>query len=248
MNETPVKAERGAPKYSGSVVVITGARKGVGRLLAEYFLCEGASVVGMSRGETSITHTNYGHYSVDVGDDTAVRAAFVQIGRSHGRVDIVINNAAVLTSIHALLMPSLRAEEMVRTNVLGVLFAAREAAKLMKRRKFGRIINIGSMASSLEPVGDSVYAATKTAAMTLSAVLAKEFASYGITVNTLAVTAIETDMLDQLPREKVEAVVAGIPIPRFATPEDIFNVVDFFASPRSSYITAQTLFLGGVHA
>lgn len=234
--------------YAGRVVVVTGARKGLGRMLAEHFLGEGAKVIGLSRGESSIAHPNYDHRTVDVGDDLAVRAVFTAVQRSHGRVDIVINNAAVLTSIHAMLMPAQRAEEMVRTNFLGVFYVSREAAKPMRKAKFGRIINIGSMASTLEPVGDSVYAATKAAAMTLTAVLAKELASYGITVNTLAVTALETDMLDQLPREKVDAVVAGLAIPRFATPDDIFNVVDFFASPRSSYITAQTIFLGGVHS
>lgn len=236
------------PKYSGRVVVVTGARKGLGRILTDYFLDQGARVVGMSRGEASITHARYEHHAIDIGDDRAVRAAFIQIARSHGSIDIVVNNAAVLMSIHAMLMPATRAEEMVRTNLLGGFYVSREAAKLMRKRKFGRIINIGSMAATLEPIGDSVYAATKAASMTLTAVLAKEFAGYGITVNTLAVTALDTDMLDQLPRAKVDVVIAGLPIPRFATPDDIFNVVDFFASPQSSYITAQTVFLGGVHS
>ena len=68
-----------------------------------------------------------------------------------------------------------------------------------------------------------------------------------ITSNSLGITAIETDMLQQLPRNKIEAVVAGLPLPRFATPDDILNVVDFFASERSSYITGQAVYLGGVH-
>jgi 3-oxoacyl-[acyl-carrier protein] reductase len=239
---------RSTTKYQGMVVVVTGTRKGLGRLLADRFLDEGARVIGMSRGETTITHPGYEHHAVDVGDDAAVRALFAKIARSHGRVDIVVNNAAVLTSIHAMLMPAPRAEEMIRTNFLGSFFVSREAAKLMRKGRFGRIINIGSMAATLEPIGDSIYAAMKAASMTLAAVLAKEFAGYGITVNTLAVTALETDMLAQLPREKIDAVVAGLPIPRFATPDDIFNVVDFFASPESSYITAQTICLGGVHS
>lgn len=236
------------PKYTGKVVVVTGARKGLGRMLAVHFLDEGGQVIGFSRGESSIAHPNYRHQTVDVGDAPAVRAAFSAIHQSAGRVDIVVNNAAVLTSLHAMLMPAERAAEMVQTNFLGVLYVSREAARVMKKGKFGRIINVGSMASTLEPIGDSVYAATKAASMTLAAVLAKELAGYGITVNTMAVTALETDMLDQLPREKVNAVVAGLPLPRFATPEDIFNVIDFFASPDSSYITAQSIFLGGVHA
>ena len=236
-----------APAYADRVAVVTGARKGLGHMLANHFLAAGARVIGISRGEASISHPGYTHHGVDVGDDAAVRELFVQIGRDHGRVDIVLNNAAVLSSMHAMLMPANRAEEMVRTNVLGVLFVSREAAKLMRKSKWGRIINIGSMASTLEPVGDSVYAATKAASMTMTGVLAKEFAAYGITVNTLAITAFETDMLDQLPRQKVDAVIAGLPLPRYPTAEDITNVVDFFASPKSSHITAQTIYLGGVH-
>jgi len=145
-------------------------------------------------------------------------------------------------------MPAESAEAMLRTNVLGVFLVSREGAKLMRRAGYGRIVNIGSMAAALEPVGDSIYAATKAASMTLTGVLAKELAGYGITVNTLAVSALETDMLRQLPRDQVDRVVAGLPLARMATPEDIFNVLDFFASPESSYVTAQSIFLGGVHA
>jgi len=234
-------------KYAGSVVVVTGARKGLGRMLADYFLGEGAQVIGLSRGDSSIAHVNYDHRSVDIGHDLAVRAAFVAIARTYGRVDLVINNAAVSTSSHAMLLPALRAEEMVRTNFLGAFYVAREAAKLMRKGKSGRIINIGSMVSVVEPVGSSVYAAMKAALTTLTGVLAKEFAGYGITVNTVSVSALQTDMLDQLPRAKADALVAALILQRLATPDDVFNVVDFFASARSSYITAQTVFLGGVH-
>ena len=219
-------------KYADRVVVVTGASRGLGRLLADYFLSQEAHVVGVSRGESDLIHTEYEHHMADITDDRSVRNLMVAVARSHGHIDIVINNAAVLTSIHAMLMPAARAEEMVRTNLLGSLYVAREAAKVMRKRSFGRIIGIGSMASTLEPIGDSVYAATKAASMTLTGVLAKEFADYGITVNTIAVSALETDMLRQLPRQKVDAVVAGLPLPRLATPDDIFNVIDFFASVR----------------
>jgi len=236
------------PTYLGRIVVVTGARKGLGRMLAEYFLAEGAQVVGLSRGESSISHANYQHYGVDVGDEMAVRSAFSKIGRSHGGVHIVINNAAVTASSHAILLPASQAEEIVRTDFLGVLYVSREAAKWMRKGKFGRIINIGSVLSVLEPVGSSVYAAMKAASITVTGVLAKEFASYGITVNTVSVSALQTDMLDQLSPEKRDELLGSLPLSRLATPEDVFNVVDFFASPRSSYITAQTVFLGGIHA
>lgn len=233
--------------YQDRVVVVTGTRKGLGRLLADHFLLQGARVIGVSRGEATIQHPMYEHHSADVGDDSGVREAFLGIGRSHGRVDIVINNAAVVLVRHALITSASQAEETIRTNLLGCLYVSREAAKLMRQRAWGRIINIGSIAAELDPVGEAVYAASKSASMTLAAVLAKEFATYGITVNTVAVTALETDMLDQLPEQAVTGLLASLTIPRLATPDDIINAVDFFASPRSGYITAQTLFLGGVH-
>jgi 3-oxoacyl-[acyl-carrier protein] reductase len=238
---------QGEPLYQDRIVVITGTRKGLGRLLADHFLERGAVVIGISRGETTIAHARYEHHTVDVGDDRTVREAFLTIGRSHGRVDIVINNAAVVVVRHALMTPASQAEEMVRTNLLGCLYISREAAKLMRQRAWGRIINIGSIAAESDPVGEAVYAASKSASMTLAAVLAKEFATYGITVNTVAVTALETDMLRQLPERAVSALLASLAIPRLAMLDDIINVIDFFASPRSGYITAQTIFLGGIH-
>jgi 3-oxoacyl-[acyl-carrier protein] reductase len=144
-------------------------------------------------------------------------------------------------------MPTANVQAMVSTNLLGTIFASREAAKLMKRNKYGRIVNIGSMAASLDPIGDSVYAATKVAVMTLAAVLAKELAGFQITANTLGVSAIVTDMFNQLPTDKIAAVIAALPMPRHATEDDILNVLDFFASERSGYVSGQTVFLAGVH-
>ena len=103
------------------------------------------------------------------------------------------------------------------------------------------------MAASLEPIGDSVYAASKAAISTLANVMAKEFATLNITCNTLGITGIATDMLSQLPKDKIDGVIAGLTLPRYAKADDIFNVIDFFASERSAYITAQTVFLGGVN-
>jgi 3-oxoacyl-[acyl-carrier protein] reductase len=136
---------------------------------------------------------------------------------------------------------------MVDVNLLGPFYVSREAAKLMRKARRGRIINVGSMAASLEPVGDSLYAACKAGVSTLAAVMAKEFSSFNVTCNTLGISAISTDMLAQLPRERIDAIIDALPVPRYAEPDDIFNVVDFFASDRSSYITAQTVFLGGIN-
>ena len=233
--------------YGGKVALVTGSRRGLGRLVAEHILGNGGRVVGFARGETTIHHPGYVHVQVDIADAESVQAGFAELRKGTDVVHIVVNNAAVLTSQYSMIMPPAAAAAMLNTNLLGAFLVSREAAKLMRRAKWGRIINISSMAVALEPIGDSVYAASKAGLTTMGNVMAKELAPLNVTVNTLGVTAIATDMLAQLPQDKVEQVVAGLPLPRFAEPDDVFNVLDFLASDRSSYITAQTIYLGGVN-
>ena len=233
--------------YAGRTALVTGSRRGVGKLIADHFLEQGASVVGFAKGTSTIEHAAYHHVQVDLADAVAIGPAFASLRQSATTIDIVVNNAAVLTSQYAMIMPPGAAQAMVNVNLLAPFLVSREAAKMMRKTKWGRIINIGSMAASLEPVGDSIYAATKAGLSTLTNVMAKEFGSMNVTCNTLAITAIDTDMLSQVPRDKIEAIIAGLPIPRFANPDDILNIIDFFASERSSYITAQTIFMGGVN-
>ncbi len=233
--------------YAGRTALVTGSRRGVGKLIADHFLEQGASVVGFAKGTSTIEHAAYHHVQVDLADAVAIGPAFASLRQSATTIDIVVNNAAVLTSQYAMIMPPGAAQAMVNVNLLAPFLVSREAAKMMRKTKWGRIINIGSMAASLEPIGDSMYAATKAGLSTLTNVMAKEFGSMNVTCNTLAITAIDTDMLSQLPRDKIEVIIAGLPIPRFAKPDDILNIIDFFASERSSYITAQTIFMGGVN-
>ncbi len=234
--------------YAGKIVLVTGTRRGVGKAIAEHFLNNGAEkVIGFSRGAGSIEHPDYHHFEVDVGDTDSVIKGFGALKQITDSIQIVVNNAAVLTSQYAMIMPPAAAQAMVNVNLLGAFMVSREAAKMMRKTKWGRIINIGSMAASLEPVGDSVYAACKAGLSTLANVMAKEFASMNVTCNTACINAIESDMLAQLPRDKIEAIIAGLPVPRMSKEADILNVIDFFASERSSQITAQTVFLGGVN-
>ena len=233
--------------YEGKLTLVTGSRRGVGRMLSEHVLAHGGRVAGFARGESTIDHPDYHHFQVDVADPASVQRGFAELKKVTDAVHIVVNNAAVLTSQYSMIMPPAAAMAMVNTNLLGAFMVSREAAKLMRRAKWGRIVNIGSMAVGLEPIGDSLYAATKAGLATMGNVMAKELAPLNVTCNTLAVSAIATDMLAQLPQDKIGQVVAGLPLPRFAEPDDIFNVLDFLASERSSYITAQTIYLGGVN-
>lgn len=233
--------------YSDSYAIVTGSRRGVGKAIAEHFLNMDAKVIGLSQGVGSIEHPNYIHMQLDISKPGSVTTCFDAIKKITPSIDIVINNAAVLTSQYAMIMPISAAELMLTTNLLGPFMVMREASKMMRKAKWGRIINISSMAVSLEPIGDSMYAATKAGLTTLSNVMAKELAPMNITCNTLAISAIETDMLDQLPREKVEKIIFELPIKRFANIGDILNVIDFFASKNSSCITAQTIYLNGIN-
>lgn len=233
--------------YEGKVTLVTGSRRGLGRLVAEHVLAHGGRVVGFSRGEATIAHPAYSHLRVDIADPAAVTRGFAELRAVSDTVHIVVNNAAVLTSQYAMIMPPAAAAAMLNTNLLGAFMVSREAAKLMRRTKWGRIVNIGSMAAGLEPIGDSLYAASKAGLATMGNVMAKELAPLNITCNTLAVSAIGTDMLAQLPQGTVDQVVAGLPLPRYAEPDDVFNVLDFLCSERSSYVTAQTIYLGGVN-
>lgn len=237
--------------YKDKIVIVTGANRGVGLFIGEHFINNGATVIGLSRNNPTIIHSNYFHYKVDLSDSDAITNCFrKEISRSFKKVDILINNAAVMTSQYSMIMPIKNVIDMINTNLLGVFVVSREAAKLMRSNMPSRIINIGSMASSLEPMGDSIYAATKSAIITLANIMAKEFASMNITCNTLGITAIDTDMLrshNETAQEKIKGIIASLPIPRLAEKEDILNVIDFYASKNSSYITAQTIYLGGIN-
>jgi 3-oxoacyl-[acyl-carrier protein] reductase len=236
--------------YKDKIVIVTGASRGVGRMIVEYFLNNGAVVIGLSKNNSNLVNEHYYHYAVDLGEPNRIIETFRLIAKNHKTVDIVINNAAVLTSQYSMIMPVKNVVDMINVNLLGVFFVSREASKLMRTRKNGRIINIGSMASTLEPIGDSIYAATKAGIISLANVMAKEFASYSITCNTVAITAIETDMLRQhsdTAQVKIKEIISNLPINRMTKIEDILNVIDFYSSERSSYITAQTIFLGGLN-
>lgn len=239
-------------KYDLKVVLVTGSSRGVGLEIAKYFLSEGATVIGLSRGENNkISHEAYSHFSVDIGNPEAIQSCFRKnITPEFKKVDILINNAAVMTSQYAMILPLTNIRDMININLLGLFIVSRETAKLMRGKTPSRIINIGSMASSLEPMGDSIYAATKAAIITLANVMGKELAMYQVTCNTLGITAIETDMLNShndTAKVKIKEIINAMPIPRIAEMDDIMNVIDFFASDRSGYITGQTIYLGGIN-
>jgi len=230
----------------GAVVLITGTRKGIGRYLAEHYVQRGAQVVGCSRGAPEWSLANYTHFETDVTDEAAVRKMAAAVGKQFGRLDVLINNAGIASMNHVLLTPAATAERIFATNFQGVFLVCREAAKLMQRRRYGRIVNIGTVAVPLHLEGEAIYAASKSAVITFTQILAREVASYGITANVVAPTPIETDLIRSVPPEKIAAITARLAVKRLGRFEDVANVIDFFIRPESDYVTGQVITLGGV--
>lgn len=234
-----------APK-SPNVMLITGTRKGIGRFLAEYYLERGFIVEGCSRKECDIQHENYTHHFIDVTDEKGVRKMVADINRRHGHLDVVLNNAAIASMNHVLLTPASAANRMFEVNVTGTMLVCREAAKVMMKNRYGRIVNFTTIVAPIALAGEAVYAASKSAVVTFTRILAFELGQWGITCNSFGATPIMTDMIRGVPKEKVDEVVQGLAIKRLGTPEDCANVCDFFISPASDNITGQVVYLGGI--
>lgn len=228
-------------------IVITGTRKGIGKELAEYYLGRDWQVVGCSRGESAIDHSNYDHFALNVSDEDAVVKMARAIKRKHGGVDALINNAGIASMNHAVLTPASTVNQILQTNVVGTFLFCREMAKLMRRVKNGRIVNFTTVAHPLNLEGESVYAASKAAVESLTRILARELSEFGITVNAVGPTPIETDLIRGVPQAKMDALIERQALNRMGEVRDVINAVDFFLQEGSDFITGQVLYLGGVN-
>lgn len=225
---------------------MTGTRTGLGRFIAEHYLAQGHFVVGCSRGESDLQSNRYKHFTADVGDERAVLPIFAYLRREHGGVDNLINNAGIASMNMAMLTPLSTFDTIFSTNVKGTFLFCREAARLMQKKGAGRIVNLTSVAAPLMLEGEAIYAASKAAVLSLTHVLARELAPFGITVNCVGPTPVATDLIRGVPKDKIDALVARQAIHRLGVPQDVVNVIDFFLRPESSFITAQSIYLGGV--
>ena len=227
-------------------MVVTGARKGIGRYLCEYYLERGYIVAGCSRGDSDLDHRNYEHHCLDVADESAVKRMLMSVGKARGRVDVLLNNAGIASMNHFMLTPKATVSRIFDTNVIGTFLFCREAAKIMGRRKNGRIVNFATVATPLKLEGEAVYAASKAAVVSLTEVLAREVAPMGVTVNAVGPTPVPTDLVAAVPEEKMSALLRRQAIQRYGTMDDVRNVIDFFIRDESDFVTGQTLYLGGV--
>ena len=147
---------------------------------------------------------------------------------------------------HYLLTPKSTVEKLFNTNVIGTFLFSRELAKLMSKKRYGRIINFSTVAVPLNLEGEAVYAASKSAVVSLTKILSKEVGSLGITVNAVGLTPVLTDLIKTVPKNKIQELLDQQAIERLGTFEDVLNVVEFFIKPESSFITGQVVYLGGV--
>jgi 3-oxoacyl-[acyl-carrier protein] reductase len=227
-------------------ILITGNRKGIGRYLTEEYLKAGHAVFGCSRTESDLSHEHYQHFIADVADESAVKTIMKGIRTSVGSLDVLINNAGIASMNHTLLTPEVTLNKLFSTNFNGTFLFSREAAKLMQKNKSGRIVNFSTVAVPLNLHGEAVYAASKSAIETLTRVMAKELGDYGITVNAIGPTPIDTDLIKTVPKNKIEELVGHQSIKRLGSFEDVLNVINFFIQPESSFITGQIVYLGGI--
>jgi len=233
-------------KTMNKIIIITGTRIGIGRYLAEYYLKKGMNVVGCSRSETNLEDKNYKHFCLDVADEKAVGKMISSVTKKYKKIDYLINNAGIASMNHSFLTPLSVIEKIFRTNVFGSFLFCREVGKVMAKNKFGRIINFATVATPIKLEGESAYAASKAAIENLTRLLAKEYAPFNITINAVGPTPVYTDLIKNVPKEKMDALMQMQAIHRFGELEDISNVIDFFINDKSEFITGQVIYLGGV--
>lgn len=227
-------------------LLITGSRKGLGRALAEHFLAQGWKVAGCSRKPSDLTHPAYRHFELDVSDEAAVAAMVRGVVAEFGCLDALVNNAGIASMNPIALTPASTVRGILDTNVTGTFVVLREGAKAMMRVKTGRIVNLSTVAVPLSLEGECAYAASKAAVESITRVAAREFGPYGITVNAVGPTPVDTDLIRLVPKGKIAALVSRQAIPRMGTPADVINAVEFFLRPESGFITGQVVYLGGV--
>jgi len=230
-----------------NVILITGTSKGIGRYLAEYYLFKNNTVIGCSRSESTIKHENYNHIIADISNEKEILNIYLFIRKNFKKLDVLINNAGINPSIlSAALLPASLIKKVYEVNVFASMLFCREAVKMMALKKTGRIINIGSMATKHEVKGESLYTSTKAAMIAYSKVLAKEVYKMGITVNVVAPSVVETELSMKINQIALQEVLNRNAISHYGKMEDISNVIDLLIEEKSSAITGQLIFLGGV--
>lgn len=237
------------------VAIVTGASQGIGRETALALAEAGAKVVVAARNEeklaalvNEITGGEAFALKLDVADADQVKAGFKQVVEKFGRLDILVNNAAVTRDGLAMRMKKDDWDAVIQTNLTGAHLCIQQALPTMMKARAGRIINISSVVAQSGNAGQANYVAAKAGLIGLTKAIAVEIASRGITVNAVAPGFIETPMTDILPEKVKEELKVRIPLGRMGSPRDVAAAIVFLASDEAGYITGHVLNVnGGMH-
>jgi len=239
---------------SNKVAIVTGASRGIGKVIAQIFANAGAHVICVARSEDAIKslaneiNSDGGlasHFACDISDGEAFSNLISTTAKEHGKLDILINNAGVTRDSLLMRMKEDQWDEVLNINLKGAFHGMKAAIRPMVKNRSGRIINITSIVGLTGNPGQSNYAASKAGLIGMSQSVAKEVATRGITVNCIAPGWIGTDMTDELSDEVKEQFLSRIPASRIGAPEDIAHAALFLASDEASYITGQTITVDG---
>ena len=240
--------------FKGQVGIVTGGTRGIGRAIAEGLAAKGVNVVVAGRNieaarevaaSLSIQGVKALGIRLDVANSGEVEEGFDKIRKEFGRIDILVNNAGITKDGLLMRMKEEAWDAVIDTNLKGVFLCCREGIKDMARQRYGRIVNITSVAAFMGNPGQANYGASKAGIMGFTKTVAREYAGRGVTVNAVAPGFIETAMTDVLPENVKEEMKKLIPLGRFGTVEDIAKAVVFLASPESGYITGQVVHVNG---
>ena len=230
------------------VCVITGAAQGIGRQIAEQFAADGAIVYACDRQEFTATHDHIHPVAMDITDATSVKTNLMQIFKTEGRIDCLVNNAGIVYNRKIGMIMREETERMFLVNVIAVLELIQLCSRLMARNGGGSIINIASVTAVLGSPGQVAYSATKGAIISMTKSAAKELASQGVRVNAVAPGIVQTERFAELYESdgnKIDERIQRIALGRLGTPEDIAHACAFLASDRANYISGQILGVDG---
>ena len=243
-----------SPSLQGSVALITGASRGIGRAVAQALSAEGAQVVVNYARSSAAAEELVSQITADGGRAIALQADVSKadevdtlintVLEKFGRIDILVNNAGITRDTLLLRMKPEDWQAVIDLNLTGVFLCTRAVAKTMLKQRTGRIINIASVAGQMGNPGQANYSAAKAGVIGFTKTVAKEMASRGVTVNAVAPGFIETDMTSEL--SNTDDILKFIPLGRFGKPEDIAGMVRFLAAdPAAAYITGQVFNVDG---
>ena len=236
-------------------VFVTGGSRGIGRAICETFAGEGADIAfnynsddaaaGQVRAAIEAHGVRCLGFKASVNEVGAVRDMFKETQAAFGRLDVLVNNAGIKRDGFFMTMSDDHWNDVISTNLKGVFYCSREAAKLMMRRKTGAIVNITSLTGVMGQPGQANYAASKAGVIGFSKSIAKELARYNIRVNCVAPGFVETDMLTDVPEQVLADNRSVVPLARFGTSGEVADVALFLASDLSSYVTGDVINVNG---